>query len=48
VILAVVMLAGCATTTAPVRLSAGDCALIEQANQVIVVGTSCEVKRLYK
>jgi len=47
VLLAVVLLAGCATS-APVRLSAGDCALIEQANQVIVVGASCDVKRLYK
>jgi hypothetical protein len=46
-LLAVLLLAGCATT-APVRLSAGDCALIEQANQVIVVGAQCEVKRLYK
>jgi hypothetical protein len=47
VLLAIVLLAGCATS-APVRLSAGDCALIEQADQVIVVGSQCEVKRLYK
>lgn len=46
-LLAIVFLAGCATS-APVRLSAGDCALIEHADQVIVVGSSCEVKRLYK
>lgn len=46
-ILAIVLLAGCATS-APMRLSAGDCALLENANQVIVVGAQCEVKRLYK
>lgn len=47
VLLATLVLVGCATP-APVRLSAGDCALIDQANQVIVVGSSCDVKRLYK
>lgn len=47
VLLATLLLAACATT-APLRLSAGDCALIDQANQVIVVGSSCDVKRLYK
>ena len=46
-LIAIVFLAGCATS-APVRLSAGDCALIQEADQVIVVGTNCEVKRLYK
>lgn len=47
VLLAIVLLAGCATSP-PLRLSAGDCALIEHADQVIVVGAQCEVKRLYK
>mgnify|MGYP001611829538 CR=1 FL=1 len=46
-IVLILALAGCAST-APIRLGPGDCVVLPSTDQVIVAGSGCDVKRLYR
>ena len=47
-ILALVSLFGCAAVPAPIRLGPGECVVLADHAQVIVAGSDCQMRRLYR
>jgi hypothetical protein len=41
-------LTSCATPTLPIRLGPGECVVLEDKQQVIVAGSECQMRRLYR
>jgi hypothetical protein len=48
VLLFLVLLVSCATPPVPIRLGPGECVVLEDKAQVIVAGSECQMRRLYR